>query len=151
MVREQFARKQMPRMLKLLTVFCFAGVLFAVGAATPGGNFTINGRAVTYSEFWRSGAGPLFVLIGVILPITGYAFVKRKSWGRFLFAGLLVAINIATMVMDEFMTAELVSPSDFVWSLASMALLVWYLFFKQSVKDYFTKRDRTSKNSVTRP
>ena len=142
--REQFDRKQMPFILKLLTVLCFAGVLFPVGAAIPGDGFTINGQQVSQAEFWRLGAGPLFVLVGIVFPITGYAFAQRKSWGRHLFTGFLFVDNIAMLIAGQFVPVYRMRPVDLIQYPIFMALLVWYLFFKQSVREYFDGGNKAS-------
>ena len=134
----------MPLILKWLTVLCFAGVLFPVIAAIPGGNFTINGQEVSHAEFWRFGGGPLFVLVGIVFPITGYAFAKRKAWGRFLFTGFFFAGIITMLIAGQFVPVYRMRPVDFIQYPISMALLVWYLFFKRSVREYFNKETGAS-------
>jgi len=127
----------MPWLLKWLTVLCFASVLAPVIAAIPGGIFTINGQEVSHAEFWRLGGGPLFVLVGIIFPVTGYAFAKRKRWGRYLFSGFFLLGMIAMLIAGQFVPVYRVRPVEFMQYPVFTSLLVWYLFFKRSVTEYF--------------
>ena len=137
--REQFDRKRMPFILKWLTALCFAGVLFPVIAAIPGGTCTINGHEVSHTEFWRLGGGPLFVLVGIVFPIVGYAFAKCKSWGRYLFAGFFAFVIIATLIAGQFIPVYRTRPVDLVQYPLFMWFIIWYLFFKSNVKAYFNR------------
>jgi len=123
---------------------CFAGALFPIIAAIPGNGFRINGQAVSHANFWRLGGGPLFVIVGIVFPIAGSAFVKRKSWGRYLLAGFFIVSIIARLIAGEFVPIYKNSLIDFIESLVFISLLVWYLFFKTSVKEYF---DHTMESS----
>ena len=131
----------MPLILKLLTILCFAGVLFPVFAAIPGGSFGVNGQQVSYEEFWRLGGGPVFVLAGIVLPISGYTFLKRKSWGRYLFVGFFVSSIIAVLILSQFLPVYKISFADVIQYVIFIILLILYLFFDKSVKEYFNQEN----------
>ena len=121
--------KAMPLFLKLISVFCFFGVLFAIGPFCPFMNFTINERPVSFREFWVSGAGPTMSLLGIILVASGVGIVYRKKWARLTF----IAPYLGLLVY-----ASVVQPDVIIPIVIFIIFLIWYLFVKKSVKEYFS-------------
>ena len=80
-LRSVFSRlKEMPLLLRfLLFPYSLIGsILFIDGAFVPIVEFEIEGKQVSWSEWWTSGAGPLFTIIGVLLGIFAIGFYRKK-------------------------------------------------------------------------
>jgi hypothetical protein len=54
-LRTWLAIKEMPLFLRILAIISPAGILMILGCLVPLGGYGVNGRIVTYGEFWRSG------------------------------------------------------------------------------------------------
>ena len=48
----------------------------------PNATYAINGEALSYSEFWFSGAGPLFLVFIGSMAYLCYATAKGLGWSR---------------------------------------------------------------------
>ena len=81
------AFKEMPFFLKVLTVYCLFGIFAILGAIIPVGDY-----GGTFVQFWSSGLGPLLLVDGVIMLVSGIWFLKRKKSARTLFL-LIFPIN----------------------------------------------------------
>src|SRR3954452_11137130 len=121
----------MPYGLRMIAVGCFVGALFLVLAVVPGGGHWINGEAVSFTEFWRRGGGPLFLVVGILLPVIGYGIVTRQRWSRSWFAGFLIITALFSVTFHP-EWADLVG-------LLFTAFLVWYLFRRRTVRAYFDR------------
>jgi hypothetical protein len=135
---DQFKRKSMPVVLKGLTGFCFASILFPIIALLPG-HFTISGQEVSHAEFWRLGGGPTFVLIGILFPVCGYGFVSRKFWAPRLFMGILIAGILSQAIAGRFLPIYSMQAVDALQYCIFIPLLLWYLMFKKNVREYFAE------------
>jgi hypothetical protein len=121
----------MPKLLKFLTAhaaFCF--VFFAM-SVIPGDSFSIQGRHVTYAEWWSSGAGVFASLIGLVGPFIAWALASKRPYAR---SGYLFFLALA-----------FVAPCPFFGMLPYVVpgLLVvgagaFYMYRWQSVQVYFT-------------
>lgn len=121
------SRRDMPIGLRLLTFACFGFALFLPLSLLPFGH-RINGEEVSFTEFWRRGGGPAFFIAGILFPITGYGFLRARSWSRYLFVG----ISIALAILSAFGSLP-----DALMGLVWAAAVTYYLFWWPPVKDYF--------------
>ena len=120
----------MPKLLKFLTAhaaFCF--VFFAM-SVIPGDSFFIQGRHVTYPEWWSSGAGVFASLTGLVGPFIAWALASKRPYSR---SGYLFFLALA-----------FVAPCPFFGMLPYVVpgLLVvgagaFYMYRWQSVQVYF--------------
>lgn len=129
----KFSFKAMPIALRLISFFCFFGILFA-GSILPFGHFYINDEEVSYKEFWTSGVGLEMFLIGLLLPTCGYGFLKKRHWSRLLF---LIVVFWTMFIVPILHNITPIFHLNQVFNLFVMGLLVWYLYFKSTVKQYF--------------
>jgi len=138
----QSGRRPMPVILKVLTGICFAMALCLVVAAipVPHMHYEINGHDVSYADFWKLGGGPLFVVAGIVLPLSGFGFVNRKHWGRYLCTGFFVIGSLFQFFAGLFIPVYKTDASVQLSYAVFVAVLVWYLFCKQSVKEYFSEQ-----------
>jgi len=119
----------MPYGLRMITIGCFIGALFLPIAFIPGGGYSINGESVSFTEFWRRGGGPLFVAIGILLPVIGYGILKRRRWSRYWFAGFLIITAAYSLTFCP--------QWNDVLGLLYAGFLIWYLFWRHTVCAYF--------------
>ncbi len=141
--------KSMPKLLKFLTAHALACVVFFVGSVIPHGAFSIVGHPVTYYEWWGHGAGPYTAIIGILLPLGGWLMVKRSGYARLYYLGTLVVGLIL-----PYLFFKQVRGSNFAYGLAAVgtaavAAVAWYLYGKETSRDYFSsnKRVEASVNS----
>ncbi|MGA2281564.1 MAG: hypothetical protein ABSG80_14820 [Verrucomicrobiota bacterium] len=134
--------QQMPRGLSVLTnAFLLFAVLFPVVtllllvAHGHDSYFVINGTQVTYDEFWRRGGFWTFLLVGIYCAVLVYGFLHASRWSRPLFL-LPCVVGPILAVIYHHTTLTLY---NYLSGLFGTALLVWYLYFRQTVRDYYAK------------
>jgi hypothetical protein len=113
--------------LRLLTLACFGFSLFLPFSLVPFGH-RMYGQEVSFTEFWRLGGGPAFFIAGILFPLTGYGFLRARSWSRYVFVG----ISIALSVLSTFS-----SLAEGLMALVWAAAVTFYLFCWPQVRDYF--------------
>ena len=72
--------RDMPTGLKFFAAQALAGLLFIFGSVVPHKSFSIDGRSVTYSEWWSSGVGIYVSVLGAVLAIAGYLILSKKQF-----------------------------------------------------------------------
>lgn len=125
--------KLMPLFLRFITTLCLGGILFIIGPLCPIGNFTINDQPVTFIEFWNTGAGPIMLILGILLFTSGIGILKYKKWGRNLFIFSYIFAFISSMLIFK-------SIGNFYSALASLFFLIFvyaYLFLNRKVSACF--------------
>jgi hypothetical protein len=130
----------MPLILKFLTFHAILAILaiLALGATIPlpYGSFNIDGKIVTYIEFWSSGAGFICLLIGIGFPISGYLFLKKHQFSRQFYLTIWFALIILQAVMQYFDNKN--SVDTFLVGFILTLLIGVYLFWSKSVQIYFS-------------
>jgi|MudIll2142460700_1097286.scaffolds.fasta_scaffold24059_7 hypothetical protein len=130
--------KAMPKLLKFFTAHAIACVVFFFGSVIPHGAFSIDGHRVTYHEWWGSGAGIYTAMIGILLPLGGWFMLKRSYYARSYYLGtLVVGLIFPYLLLKHF------RESDSSYGLAAIgtaavAAVAWYLYGKETVRDYFS-------------
>lgn len=102
----------------------------------PVGGHFIGQERISFIHFWRRGAGPAFLLAGILFPLCSYGFLRARNWARYLYVGIHIALIPWSLV---------VAPS--IGSLLAIAWLVfalYYFFFRPQVLDYFGVLDRSN-------
>ena len=120
----------MPKILKFLTahsMFCF---VFFIISVVPSDSFSINGRHVTYAEWWSSGAGIFASLLGITGPIVGWSLLTKQPQAR---SWYLLFLAVACIVPYPFMG----QPALALFGLLLLGAAAWYLYRWQSVQVYF--------------
>jgi hypothetical protein len=122
--------KSMPTLLKFLTAHAFICFVFLIGSIIPHGYFSINGRPVSFSEWWSSGAGLLCSLIGIVFPVLGYLFLVRARYARGLYVAAFVALSAFGPIGSP-------PASYYLAALVFVIGIAIYLYIWSSVRDYF--------------
>jgi len=99
-------------------------------------HYTMNGTEVTYDEFARRSGFVWFVLVGFFCGVTAYGLLHASRWSRPLVV-LPVATSPVFAVWVVIQHHRPLSPAPFFISFFTLALVIWYLYFRQTVRDYF--------------
>ena len=136
--------QQMPYGLRVvsrvLLIFAFFFPIFTVLLVLPLGrhaHYSINGTPVTYDEFLRRGHFLPFFLIGIYSGILAYGLIRASRWSRpCCFLPIAVSFIMAFIHHQPPLAVALY---DYLSLILTVALLAWYLFFRQTVRDYYAK------------
>lgn len=130
--------KEMPLFLRFfLFPYCLIGsILFIDGSFVPIVEFEIKGKQVSWSEWWTAGAGPLFVLIGLLLFMSAIGFYRKKHYARLTFLSVFV---VALLFIWQF---EVPTSGGVVVLGILFLIMVWYFFLKKSVRNYFGMNEK---------
>lgn len=123
--------KNMPIILKFLTMHAIACFMFFLLAVIPGVPFTFNGQEMTFSELWSSGLGFLAILVGISMPIGGYLLLTRKPYSRLLY---LLALSTGLVVPYLFIRDYQMA----IVGVISGVLIAGYLYYMPSSKAFFS-------------
>lgn len=131
--------KEMPLFLRyFLFPYCLIGsILFIEGSFIPIMEFEIKGKRVSWSEWWSAGAGPLFVVIGLLLFISAIGFYNKKRNARLTFLSVFV-VALPFVWQFEVPTGEGVVVLGILF-----LIVVWYFFLKKSVRNYFGLNEKS--------
>ena len=139
-LRSVFVRfKEMPLFLRfVLFPYCWIGsILFIDGSFVPILEYEIKGKQVSWTEWWAAGAGPLFVIIGLLLFISAIGFYKKNRHARLTFLSVFVVALLFIWQFEE--------PSRGIVIVIGILFLImiWYFFLKKSVRYYFGLNEKT--------
>ena len=128
-----FRFKEMPLFLRffLFPYSLIGSILFIDGSFIPIVEFEIKGKRVSWTEWWAAGAGPLFVIIGLLLFISAIGFYKKNRHARLTFLSVFV---VALLFICQF---EVPTREGVVVLGILFLIVVWYFFLKKSVRNYF--------------
>jgi hypothetical protein len=131
----------MPKLLKLLTAHAACCLIFFFIPVIPIDSYAIQGRHVTYAEWWSSGAGVFASLIGLVGPFVAWALASKRPYARAVYLG--------------FLALAFVAPCPFFGMLAYVfpGLLVvgvgaFYLYKWRSVQAYFAPNNSFKPNPL---
>ncbi|WP_285162990.1 hypothetical protein [Shewanella goraebulensis] len=77
--------KRMPRLFMFMygvNAITFVPLLLFGFWPWPSATYKINGEVLSYSEFWLSGAGPLFLVFISCMAYLSFATAKGLPWSR---------------------------------------------------------------------
>jgi hypothetical protein len=101
----------------------------------PNDSLAIEGRHVTYAEWWSSGAGFFASLVGVFGLSAGVALLRKKPWARLLYLGFAtIGLVIPYPVLGN--------PAMGLVGALVVAAAGLYLFKSGSVTAYFMQEAR---------
>jgi hypothetical protein len=136
--------KEMPLLLGIL---CQGGMvvgpIFFVFAVLPIADWTFNGRQMSYSEFWSSGAG--LVMVGIIGPMTmgAWGMAARKPNSRWALVLMPLVPVVLTLMFPQLRSTVTLDPLYLLELILSPAIIYGCLFHFSSVRNYF-HGERTS-------
>lgn len=130
--------KKMPLILKFLTIHALACLFFLVSSIFPHNSFSVEGRAVSFLEWWTSGAGMLASIFGILLPLSGFLLIKRAPLARLFY---LSSMFIGFFSPMFFLDGSKYPSVYYLSSLAIVLLIAGYLFFGKTSKEYFTSKE----------
>ncbi|HET8579530.1 MAG TPA: hypothetical protein VFL31_00895 [Nitrospiraceae bacterium] len=136
-----------PLILRWLAFYGLTGVLFIIGPLLPFANFSIEDKSISWTEFWASGAAAAMVCAGVYLWFMGCGILLRRRWPRALVLGLIPFSFLLYLPFGGVPSPML--PFAILSSAAWPIGMVWYLFFKRSVRAYFALPPLTVKEALT--
>jgi hypothetical protein len=118
--------------------FAFGFPIMALLFMLPHGqnaHYLINGTPVTYDEFLRHVPFRLFFLFGIYSGILTYGLIRATNWSRPLcFLPFAISFILALIYRQPPLAVALCNSLSPV---LIMAFLAWYLFYRQSVRDYY--------------
>lgn len=135
--------KSMPRFLKFLTALALFTFLFFVFSVFPIESFSINGRNVTYSEWWSSGVGPFASLLGVYGLFAGWLLLAKRPHARVCYLVFLILGLVVPYLFIGPLAYTLVG-------LIVVGVGAFYLYLWQGVQVYFATDD-SSKRTRAKP
>jgi len=127
----------MPKFLLLCTVTSFAAIFLIIPLLKQSEQPSFNGVRITQEEFWKLGIGPFYILAATVLPVAGYAFLRHRGWGRIIFIGFMICQFVWILIAGHFSPLFEIDGIYIVQCCAFIAFLVWYLYFKMNVLEYF--------------
>ncbi|MFA5354732.1 MAG: hypothetical protein WC291_10925 [Thermodesulfovibrionales bacterium] len=128
--------KEMPFFLRIITAASPLGPLVGILSLIPLVTYRINDQVVTYREFWRSGAAFNAILIGLTFSVIGGGIFMRSQWVRKLILALVVVQDVLLLRQLPEAGSEKIPESIGAVAIYT-AIVIWYIFFKKSVRNYF--------------
>ena len=120
----------MPKLLKFLTAHAACCFVFVVISVININSYAIQGRHVTYAEWWSSGAGVFASLIGLVGPVVAWLLVSKQPYARPAYLGFLALAFVAPCPFFGMLAYAL--PGLFVVGAGALYMYRW-----QSVQVYF--------------
>ena len=135
--------RQMPYGLRVLTkvllLFAFVfPVIAIISILMHGGStyYSIGDKQVTYDEFTRKSGFLQSFLTGIYCATLVYGFVHATRWSR----PLCFLPFTMSFIYGLFHPQPPPSPTlNYVMLICQVTLLAWYLYYRQTVKDYYAK------------
>lgn len=123
--------KHMPLILKLLTAHGLLCLMLLVFSIIPNESMSIDGKAVTYEQWWSSGAGVFASAVGLALPFSAWLILKKSTLARPVYLSSLVL----TLVLPYLIFWQ--NYGSAIFGAVLVMLVAGYLYGKQSVVAYF--------------
>ena len=122
--------KQMPILLKFITVHALACFIFLIAALVPGIPFNFNGEEMSYAEIWSSGVGVFTAYAGLVMPFCGWLMLNRKVYSRIIYLSVLSSVLIVPYIYW-------MQKGGIIFGIILTALIAAYLYGMPSVRKYF--------------
>ena len=128
------------RMPFLLRLWCqggmVAGPILLLFAIFPIADWTVNGRAMSYGEFWTSGAGASMATFVSLITIGAWGMAAKIPASRWA----LVLAPVLPLVFSPGPMVETTSlPSLIVAQGITAAIIYWCLFHIDAVRQYLNR------------
>jgi hypothetical protein len=131
--------KKMPTLLKFLTAHALSASILFIFSVVPVFSFGVEGKPVSYGEWWKSGFGFIASAAGILLPMSGYLFLKRSRYSRIVYISSVVFIYLCPLAM--IVSGDHVIYFFMIISFVLIALISAYLYLSKSVNAYLAPKD----------
>ena len=117
-----------------------AGPVLLCFVVLPISDWTVNGRRMSYADFWASGAGASAALFVGLLTVGPWGMAARRPGSRWL----LVFAPLAPVVLVP--SSPLLADTPY-WTIVlsqvvTSMIIFWCLFYLQPVKRYLESDER---------
>jgi len=136
--------KHMPLILKFLTAHGLMCLMLLVFSVIPNESMSIDGKAVTYAQWWSSGAGVFASAIGLALPFSAWLILQKSTLARPVYLSSLVL----TLVFPYLIFWE--NYGSAIAGAVLVMLVAGYLYRKQSVVAYFGSSPSFKRDALKR-
>ena len=104
------------------------------------GDYFIGSHPVSASEFWKTGAGPIFLIVAAWLGSVAWGIRHERLWARPLAAAFWFGMAALSPFADSIDSgAASKEPWDgLVVSFLFGLFALWYFYRKRSVRAYYT-------------
>ncbi len=130
--------RRMPITIRAFTFVSLMLSLLLPVAIIPVGDYRIDGWPVSWEEFWLSGGGIIFCVIGMSGIIFSYGFICARRWVRILFPLAIAALGLLSACRNNEIRER-----DWIGLLFVSLFCGGYLFFHRATKSYFSKTRQT--------
>jgi hypothetical protein len=133
---------QMPSLLRM---FCQGGMVAApllfLASVVPMGGFSVNGKNMSYREFWLSGAGLSAAVLALLIAVGCWGLASRSSNSRWalVLSPLVPSILISIVDPGAFDTS---APLLVLESAASAGVIYMLLFRIRAIQRYLEGGER---------
>src|SRR5262245_36280456 len=90
--------RRMPHTMRVACAFLAFFSLFAPLSFLPVGQ-KVNDVPVGVLEFWRSGGGPIFFVLGLLSTTTLFGFLAARRWSRILFVLIIALMTVGAALL----------------------------------------------------
>ena len=126
--------KEMPVLLKFLTVHALACFLFIIAALVPAIPFSFNGEVISITEIWSSGIGIFTVYISLVMPFCAWLMLNRKAYSRIIYLLVLSSVMIGPYVYWK-------EKVGVIFGVIFVSLVTVYMYGMPSVRKYFASKN----------
>ena len=132
--------REIPFLLRLFTIaFCIMGPVAIIGLFLPYGSYSINDVKVTLQEFWTSGYALQWLVVGILMTISGVGLYYRKAWSRHLCFVVFVLVGLFALYNDR----AKVDASLIIVLAINYMIIIYYFYLRGNVQEYFKSNLRT--------
>lgn len=129
--------KQMPLVLKILTLSFIAGLAFLTETLVPGSTILVFGRNIAVRQWWASGVGAACVAVVVLLGLSSILMIRRAQIGRCVYVvGLVLGVVSLIVAGHTFESGHYLVPA-IVSNGVLTCVVACYLYFSANVRRYF--------------
>jgi hypothetical protein len=125
------AFKEMPTLLKFMTVHTLACFVFFLAAVIPGIPITFNGEVMESQQLWAKGVGLPAVAIGLSMPVIGILFLQRWQYCRQVYSVALVSVMVVPFVLWH-------EQPSIIFGVVLSCAIIGYLFINGKARAYFS-------------
>ncbi len=125
------AFKEMPILLKFMTVHALACFIFFLASVIPGIPISFNGEVMESQQLWAKGVGLYAMVIGLVMPVIGVLFLRRWQYCRQVYSVALLSVLVFPFVLWQELTSV-------IFGVALSCAIIGYLFINGQARAYFS-------------
>lgn len=131
----------MPLFLKLIVIHALFFWIVIILPLISDAEFLVEGQTLNSFQFLFSKYGLKNIPVGVLLPISGVLFLKKKKLSKTLYV-----LGIAgSAIIDLIINLDHKSPSHFIEGIIFAIFIFSYLYGRGTVKEYFSTNEEKQK------